>query len=31
MGCTPLAEQQSGSQKEARAEELIRRRVAHDY
>ena len=31
MGCTPLDEQQPGSLKEARAEELVRRRVAHDY
>ena len=31
MGCTPLDEQQPGSHKEARAEELVRRHVAHDY
>ena len=31
MGCTPLDEQQSDSNKEARAEELVRRRVAYDY
>ena len=31
MGCTPLDEQQPGSHKDARAEELVRRRVAHDY
>ena len=31
MGCPPLDEQQPGSYKEARAEELQRRRVAHDY
>ena len=31
MGCTPLDKQQPGSHKEARADELVRRRVAHDY
>ena len=31
MGCTPLDEHQTGSHKEARAEELVRRRVAHDF
>ena len=31
MGCTPLDEQQPGNHREARAEELIRRRVAHGY
>ena len=30
MGCSQLDEQQPGSHKEARAEELVRRRVAHD-
>ena len=31
MDSTPLDEQQPGSHKKARAEELVRRRVAHDY
>ena len=31
MRCSPLDEQQPGSHKEARAEDLVRRRVAHDY
>ena len=31
MGCTPLDEQQPGNHKEARAEEMVRRRVAHGY
>ena len=31
MGCTPLDEQQPGSHKEAKAEELVNRRVAHGY
>ena len=31
MGCTPLDEQRPGNHKEARAEELVRRRAAHDY
>ena len=31
MGCTPLDKQQPGSHKEARADELVRRRVAHDF
>ena len=31
MGCSQLDEHQSGSHKEARAEKLLRRRVAHGY
>ena len=31
MGCSQLDEQRPGSHKEARAEELVRRRVAYDY
>ena len=31
MGCSQLDEQQPGSHKKARAEKLVRRRVAHGY
>ena len=31
MGCTQLDEQQQGNHNEARAEKLVRRRVAHGY
>ena len=31
VGCPPLDEQQPRNHKEARAEELVRRRVAHNY